>query len=357
MNAPSHGSLPSLARPRRLRQRGRAVALWALALYALAQLAAVPIKDRWRPGQVINEDCKWLRLRQLTAAEPDRPLVLMLGSSRTAWAFRAGRLNGMPGPGGRPLLVYNYGVPAAGPIHEWLYLRELLDANIRPRLLLVEFLPPLLGERRRGVTSEEGMTEFAWFTVRQFLRVAGYFSTSGHKGRTWFEAHVAPWYAFRTHLHDDLKELLCGTRQEPIPAVDEWGWRILPEQPPSTEERANNTRVAREMYGPGLGEFRAAAGPIRALHDLLARCRRERIKVALVRMPESAWFRALYSPEATATARGVLDDLGRKYAVDVIDARRWLADNDFWDGHHAAATGAEAFTARLRGEVQRLLPR
>ena len=63
--------------------------------------------------------------RALVAHEPDAALVAMVGSSRTDGAFQAGRLRGLPGPDGRRLLAYNLGVPAAGPLREWLYLRHL----------------------------------------------------------------------------------------------------------------------------------------------------------------------------------------------------------------------------------------
>ena len=50
----------------------------------------------------------------IVGREPDRPLLLMLGSSRADCAFQAGRVNDLPGPGGKPYLAYNFGVPAAG---------------------------------------------------------------------------------------------------------------------------------------------------------------------------------------------------------------------------------------------------
>src|SRR5581483_5605741 len=121
----------SLARARRLGRRGRAFLFWGAILYVVVQLAVCPFVNRWRAPQSQQECCKWPRLRELVKANPDRPLVLMLGSSRTLYAFRAGELNGKPGPDGRPLLVYNFGVATAGPMHEWMYLRNMLAEGIR----------------------------------------------------------------------------------------------------------------------------------------------------------------------------------------------------------------------------------
>jgi hypothetical protein len=50
-------------------------------------------------------------------------------------------------------------------------------------------------------------------------------------------------------------------------------------------------------------------------------------------------------------------ELQKEYAVEVIDARCWVADKDFADGHHVLEGGATTFTTRLCAEVQRLLRR
>ena len=87
----------------------------------------------WHAIGTAFEARKWPKLRQLVAEAPDRPLLLMLGSSRVCWAFRAGTLDGMPDSDGRPLRVYNFGIPSTGPIFELLYLRDLLAEGIRRR--------------------------------------------------------------------------------------------------------------------------------------------------------------------------------------------------------------------------------
>ena len=66
--------------------------------------------------------------------------------------------------------------------------------------------------------------------------------------------------------------------------------------------------------------------------------------VRLVLMPESRAFRGLYGPGADDRLRAVLP-------AGVVDAREWLPDDAFNDGHHMLARGAEAFTDRLGREV------
>jgi hypothetical protein len=337
---------------------GRAALLWFLAWYAVAQLAPALVKDRWRTIAPANECHRWPALRRKLAEEPNRPLVLMLGSSRACWAFQAGALDGMPGPDGRPLRVFNFGIPATGPIHEWLYLRDMLAEGIRPRLLLVEFLPPLLCAPERGVLSEEGTTGYPWLSVRRFLRLRPYLARPGRRGREWLQARIAPWFAFRQQILGEVQHLAVGTvLPYDYPPVDEWGWRVMLPLPFPASERARLLELAHDGFASGLGHFRMGTGPNKALHDLLDLCCRERIAVALVLMPESSEFRSWYSAEAKAATRGLLDELSREFGAAVIDANRWLADEDFEDGHHVLARGAWVFTSRLSQEIWQLLAR
>ncbi|HTH46688.1 MAG TPA: hypothetical protein VMB21_04190, partial [Candidatus Limnocylindria bacterium] len=139
---------------------------WVAFWYVLSHLALFAwVDEKWQLERTRVEHEKWQQLHDRVAEAPDRPLVLMLGSSRTDWAFQAGRLNGLPGPDGRPLLAYNLGVPTTGPLHEALYLNDLLADGIRPRLLLVEFVFTHLNERRRGLISEEQFTMPQWLSA------------------------------------------------------------------------------------------------------------------------------------------------------------------------------------------------
>jgi hypothetical protein len=340
-----------------MKRSGRTVLLWFLAWYAVAQLVVICVKDRWQPIAPANECLKWPALRRLVADGSDRSLVLMLGSSRACWAFRAGALDGMLGPDGRPLRAFNFGIPSTGPIHEWLYLRDMIAEGIRPRLLLVEFLPPLLCAPERGVLSEESTTSYPWLSARQFFRLRPYLARPGRRGRDWLQAQIAPWYAFRAQMHGDLQCQAFGAPIPPFPAVDEWGWHVMYPRLLAPGERDLHVMRERAGYSPSLSNLHIGVGPKKALHELLGLCRRKQIPVALVVMPESSEIRELYSPETKEAVSGLLDELSRRYDAAVIDANLWLADEDFEDGHHVLAHGAEVFTSRLREEIQHLLTR
>jgi hypothetical protein len=345
----------ALARPRRMKCRARGVLLWSLGFYALAALALNLLMDRWCPvSWEALYRVKWTQLRQMAAETSDRPLVVLLGSSRMDGAFQAGRLDGLSDPDGRPLAAYNFGIPAAGPMHEYQYLRDMLDEGIRPSLLLVEFLPPMLIQPHSHLISEEQWIKPEWMSVHQFLRLSPYLARPDRKAGEWLMARLAPWHVHRSTLHNWLTEQLHPDPEcEPVPYPhDRWGCRCP--QTLTPQQRAFRISVARE-YSLSLNHFRLGEGPAQAMRDLLACCRRERIPVVLILTPESSEFRSWYTPACQTATTNLLSELRADYGVEVIDARCWLDDEDFFDGHHHDVSGATKFTTRLLAEVRRIL--
>jgi hypothetical protein len=333
--------------------------------YALAQAALVLAMDHWHPALTESWMAhKWEQLQQLVAREPDRPLLVMLGSSRTDDAFNAARLNSLRGPGGKPVVAYNLGVPMVGPLRESLYLKEMLEAGIRPRLLLVEFLPVFFTESHKGFISEENWARPEYMTVPQIRHLWPYFDHPNHMGRLWLEARVAPWYAVRFALWREATGTLSpDTRGNPVIEEagwnywkhDDWGFRMP--RPFTSEEYQRGWLGTYYTFHPTLQRLQVAPGPVRALRDLLDRCRREGIPAVLVRMPESKNFRSWYRPEGLAEIRRLFEELSREYGIDAIDASKWVADIDFRDGHHVQGKGAHVFTTRLIEELRPILAR
>jgi len=347
---PSFGAL----RLGRLRRCGRGIMLWVLFWYAAFQMGAIFLKDRWHRIGPHYELQKWPALERLTAEEPDRPLLLMVGSSRTSWAFQAGALDGMPDSDGRPMLVYNFGVPATGPCFQLFCLRDLLAKGIRPRFLLIEFLPPLLCEVGRGIVSEESLLAFESLPLHRMLQWIPYLKRPGKGVTLWLEGRIAPCYAFRTYIVAELTSLAAGKRMPKHMPFDNRGWHLsLPAIAPLLHEI--RMAEAHRGYVPGLTNFRLGKTPYRAIHELLDLCRREKIPSALVLTPEDSRFRSWYSPQAKTATRNLLDELRKTYGVECIDAQSWLPDYDFEDGHHALLGGALIFTRRIRAELPRLL--
>ena len=87
-----------------------------------------------------------------------------------------------------------------------------------------------------------------------------------------------------------------------------------------------------------------------AEHEL-AVARHEGLVTALVLMPEGPAMRGWYRPAGWRDLRAYLDRLGRRFGVQLIDARAWVGEEDFTDSHHLAAAGARRFSARLGRDV------
>jgi hypothetical protein len=343
-----------VARLSRLRRFGRGVMLWVLFWYVAFQMVPTFLKDRWYRIGPHYELQKWPALERLVAEEPDRPLVVMVGSSRTSWAFQASALDGMPDSDGRPMLVYNFGIPSTGPCFQLFCLREMLAKGIRPRFLLIELLPPLLCEARRGVPTEQSALAFESVTLHRMLQWMPYLQRPAKCANLWVQARIAPCYTLRNYLVDELTSLATGNlRPKHIP-IDNRGWHL---SLPSIYPVLHEIRLAQAaaVYWQGLRNFRLGKTQYRAIHELLDLCRREKIPSALVLMPEDSRFRSWYSPEAKTAVRNLLDELRQTYGVQCIDAQCWLPDYEFEDGHHALLGGALIFTRRIRTEMARLL--
>ena len=132
--------------------------------------------------------------------------------------------------------------------------------------------------------------------------------------------------------------------------MDGHGWhpRFLEPDPPA-QRSAREQALAK--YTAYCRTFRRAPGPTQALTDLLAICHNQGIAVRLVLMPEDSGFRGLLSTEVNGGTRQLLDEMSLGWQALVIDARAWVGDEDFWDGHHLLPGGAATFTRRLRETV------
>src|SRR5205823_4062788 len=88
----------------------------------------------------------------------------------------------------------------------------------------------------------------------------------------------------------------------------------------------------------------------RAIREIVDICRREKIRLAFLRMPEATFFLDWYPASMQVQVDDYLGGLSKDYNVSIIDARRWLPDLSFSDGHHLTPSGATAFTQRLDRE-------
>src|SRR4051812_27136154 len=108
---------------RKTEQRSCTELLWITAGFLAVQLSlAVGVETRWTsvrdPEFYVNQT----QLRHRIADNPKRPLVLVLGSSRTQMALQPARLN-EPATDDQPL-VFNCGIPRSGPLFQAITLKR-----------------------------------------------------------------------------------------------------------------------------------------------------------------------------------------------------------------------------------------
>jgi hypothetical protein len=90
---------------------------------------------------------------------------------------------------------------------------------------------------------------------------------------------------------------------------------------------------------------------VEALREVFAICRRENIRAVVALVPEGSEFRSWYGPTANATTERLIDIAHEGVDGRVIDARDWLPDDSFADGHHMLDSAAPIYTARLVNEL------
>jgi hypothetical protein len=340
-----------------MRRRCAAVRAWKALAWGLGCWAALQVAWGFAidVGPVEHLDPEYAEREHLLlerlADNPNRPLVLALGSSRTAFGLHAARLSS--GDCEPPAVVFNFALKGAGPNVERLTLRRLVACGVRPDLLLVEVLPPL-------------------FTAPNGPHVEAFW-LKGERLRTSELAEVVPRHARQTRLltewarsrllpgdvkRDQFLRLSNLATPGPPPPFDQDGYgsyllRMPPEQLPEVRKRLLES--AHAQYHTTFGEFRPAAVQIESLRALLRDARRAGIPTVLFVLPEAKDFQAFYAPGHVAAFDAFLTALAREEATPLVNARDWVSDEGFWDGHHLLADGAAVFTDRFGREAVRPL--
>jgi hypothetical protein len=283
-------------------------------------------------------------LRERLAEDPGRPPLLFLGSSRTVGSFLPEKLPPLRAASGERPLVFNFSHLGAGPGMNLLETRRLLRYGIRPRWLVVEIMPPQLGD--------DSQTILLALAGAGDLSVTRRYRNPVQVYGTFVRGQLAPCYKHRRFLAYHLipKWIADADWVAEQPRVDRLGGDPRPPAPDAEVTRVN-TDLACVGYYPPMQDLHVTDISDRATRELLEFCRGQGIEVVLVLTPEGRTFQSWYSPESRRRVDAYCDALSRAYGVPLIDARDWLDDADFTDSHHVNARGAEAFTLRLGRDV------
>jgi hypothetical protein len=226
---------------------------------------------------------------------------------------------------------------------------------VRPGFVLIEVLPPFLAGHL-GTPMESRWLQPHRIKLAEFDRLDSFgYALPREEVESW-QRWLGSAYAHRSALLSrNLPtwvpyEQLCDASQ----LTDAHGWARTPADHVTPEQYAKGLSIAWKQYRPALTGFAIGGPSCAALRDLLEVCRRENIPAALLLMPEGDDFREWYSPDALAQIEGFLLGLSRSHGVPLIDARHWVENADFADGHHLLPAGADHFTDRLAAELRTL---
>jgi hypothetical protein len=277
----------------------------------------------------------------------------MLGSSRTEGAFRAEPVEReLERRTGKPVALFNFGIPSAGPAMELLVLERLLKDGIHPDGLLVEVLPPLLaGSLWESNLANLPAQRLNWRDLRvvQALDIQ-------HENRRldWCcQTLLWPCYAHRYGIISHLAPVLLplDKRSDFSRAIDACGWVDVKRAPIDADLRRQHTEKARQNFAAYWADDQPGGPNCTALRLLLQRCRKEGIAVKLILLPEGATFRSWYRPGGWKALEAFLDQLKQEFGIEVINAREWVEEEGFFDSHHLLPDGATRFSERLGRQV------
>ncbi len=333
------------------RRNARAKVLgWLAGFLALQGMLAIALDHPRAFLRNPNYVAKYIRLAHLRR-EPDRPVVVVLGSSRTLFGLRPDRVPAPLAADGCVPLVFNFGVPGCGPLGQLLYLKSLLRQGIRPDGIVLEVLPALLAWEP-GANPNVRPLAFTWqdlATLSQFAdRPADIY-------RAWFEARLMPWFVYRFHVMNRyLPAWLPAQDRDDIgwKSIDHWGWAALPER----FKRPGTIDGVRAQFQSAQQAFEVAATNARALRELIEVCQGHGIPTVLLLMPVGPQFQSWYTAQSQERLQAFLAQLHAEFDIAVVDARNWVEQEAlFLDSHHLLPGGATVFSERFGQEVLPLL--
>ena len=348
---PQEPGLPRAAARSRL--NGCGALGWAVAWFIVVQLALTLAMDY---VDVELRDPFWGRkltlLRQRLAQDPDRPLLLLLGTSRTAFGLKP-EFAQVPAMAGERPIVFNFGIAGAGPIQELLFLRRLLAEGIRPERILIEIHPCLLHEDA-GFGELTGLTptRLHW---RDLPLLGDYVYDRSALYRRWWHARLTACWSHRLTIQMRLLprwlDPKCQFDQRLLNRFDGDGWAGTEVSAVTPELYEQLARNAVRVYDPAFFDFHITERPRRAIDEMLSLCQAEGIEAALFLMPEASLFRAGYSADARRQIDAYLTEVSRRHDVPLFDLTYACPDTSFADSHHMLPAGAERFSRRFARDV------
>jgi hypothetical protein len=343
------------------RQRARAAVTSAI-LFVCVLSAGLAIlvetkRPQWRDPEYFHRQKALATLAKMnTNSGVRRPLVVLLGSSRPQMGFSPE--HAAHGYGDHAPHIYNLSQSGCQPLGQWLNWNRLHDAGVVPDLLLLELLPATLGERK----PLETQLPLSRFSLTDLQRASPHFTASQSTRAGWLLSKLASWYSLRFDLlaHAKLASITAPqVRQEFLWAdMRPNGWSpFYPAEWSDATRQRQHDRV-RNQFEDYFERFELRSDILDLQKKLLRACGEKKVRVAIVLMPESRWYRSIQSERMSKQIDAYLHSLRTEFDVPIYDCRTWIDEETAYsDGYHLLGPGGEQFSRRFGADCLRdLLP-
>lgn len=328
------------------RHAARRAIAWGLLAIVVANVGlAVAVETVWPQLRDPEYGYRIVRLRERQRQWPDRPLVLVLGSSRTQNAIHPQAM-GFPDDTGTPW-VFNFGMAGAGPVHQRILLQKLLAHGVQPAAVLVELLPVTLATHHN--VDPIFTQKVSRLSYDDLKRLEPYLVHPTELRHRWLKERLATWSSQQPVLLSHIAPSWQAWSQRidhQWESLDDFGYTPYPAHN-AAQKRAQRQEVARSEYAAYLQDLFISELATRAIRDLVAECRVAGIPVAFFITPESPVFRSWYSPRTQEALRGYIDQLTTELACPVFLPPTDFTEDDFADGHHILPAAADRYSRWL----------
>lgn len=319
---------------------------WGAAVFVLTTLAFSAAVETSLP-EVRDPEYgeRLVRFGAQQREHPNRPVVVVLGTSRTQNAIDPGAM-GFPDEPGAPL-VFNFGHAGIRPLHLRLILWRLHAAGVRPAAVLVEVFPGFLGV---SGPADSAFPDAGQLTAAELDWLAPHLDDPEALRRRWVRSRLDPWSAHRSVLVSRFAPdaLPWALRTDHVWAqTDARGFLGYPDGAATDERRAAKLADVHRTYGPTLADLRVSAATEDAYRGLVSDCRARGVPVAFFLAPESPAYRNWYSAQSRGALDGFVRTLRDELGCPVFGAPTDFAERDFADGHHILRPPAARFSRAL----------
>ncbi|MFO0935657.1 MAG: hypothetical protein U0798_03965 [Gemmataceae bacterium] len=286
------------------------------------------------------------KLQAVVRENPDRPLILVAGSSRVEVGLNANLVESRLAETGQPVPhIFNFGFAGAGQVTHSIYLERLVELGIVPDVIIFESISVLIKD------VDHYAPELALISREQLFEKERKSLQKKYGGVTkrWEKRWENPW---RTASPFMLYQVAPSFLSMKLAwnwdrNYDSRGWFPFAKTEIDAEIREKMSKQAESDYRIHLETFNPSGQSADCFRDYIDRCRELGIRVQIVLMPVSSEFRSWYGPGVNERYMAFL----QPFNVPIADARTWVPDEGFADGHHLYLRGVTDFSTRFTDDV------